>query len=252
MEEVRYMISETAKRVGVEAHVLRYWQKQLELPISRNEMDQRYYKDSDIELFIRVKHLIKNGFQLKAIKMLLSDIDKADIQDVLLQETIRQNIATADSVTTDNEASELSVSGLKLSANCEDGEEQTHCMEENRENANENPNETSLIMEQAHELPEEQGSKIDRFGALLNHIILSALKENNEILSKEISGNVTEGVIREMNYLMRLQEEKEEERYRKFDATLRDYQKSRMMAAATMDKHKRKKSKFFKKNRVYI
>ncbi len=248
MEEVRYMISETAKRVGVEAHVLRYWQRQLELPISRNEMDQRYYKDSDIELFIRVKHLIKNGFQLKAIKMLLSDIDKADVQEALLQETIRQDITTANSAMTDHSASESSATGLELSINSEDGEEQMHCMEENKENTNE----TSLIMEQAHDLEEEQDTKIDRFGALLNHIILSALKENNDVLSKEISGNVTEGVIREMNYLMRLQEEKEEERYRKFDATLRDYQKSRMMAASSLEKHKRKKSKFFTKNRVYI
>ncbi len=252
MEEVRYMISETAKRVGVEAHVLRYWQKQLELPISRNEMDQRYYKESDIELFQRVKHMIKNGFQLKAIKMLLSDIDKADIQDVLLQETIRQDITTYDTAMTDHAVSNSLVSGLELLKNSENREEQMQYMEENNENTNENTNETSLIMEQAHELPEEQGSKMDRFGVVLKHILLSALKENNEIISKEISGNVTEGVIREMNYLMRLQEEKEEERYRKFDATLRDYQKSRMMAAATTDKHKRKKSKFFAKNRVYI
>lgn len=121
-------------------------------------------------------------------------------------------------------------------------------MEENKENTHE----TSLVMEQAHELPEEQGSKMDRFGALLNHIIQSALKENNELLSQEISGNVSESVIREMNYLMKIQEEKEEERYRKFDATLRDYQKSRMMAAAATERHKKRKSKFFTKNRVFI
>ncbi len=248
MEEVRYMISETAKRVGVEAHVLRYWQKQLELPISRNEMDQRYYKDSDIELFIRVKHLIKNGFQLKAIKMILSDMDKTDMQDILLQETLRQDITTVDTAGTEGAASVVTFTGADQPVNSENREEQIQYMEENKENTNE----TSLITEQAQELPEEQGSKIDRFGALLSHILLSALKENNEVLSKEISGNITEGVIREMNYLMRLQEEKEEERYRKFDATLREHQKSRMMAAATMDKRKRKKSKFFTKNRVYI
>jgi DNA-binding transcriptional MerR regulator len=248
VEEVRYMISETAKRVGVEAHVLRYWQKQLELPISRNEMDQRYYKDSDIELFIRVKHLIKNGFQLKAIKMILSDIDKADIQDALLQEPIRQDISTADTIMTDSTVTEAPASGLKLSANNENGEEQMQYMEENKENTNE----TSLITERAKELPEDAGSKMDRFSTLLNHILVSALKENNEILSQEISGNVTECIIREMNYLMRVQEEKEEERYRKFDATLRDYQKSRMMAAAATDRHKKRKSKFFTKNRVYI
>jgi hypothetical protein len=90
-----------------------------------------------------------------------------------------------------------------------------------------------------------------QFKAIMNHIILSALKENNGVLTDEISSNVTDGVIREMNYLMRLQEEKEEERFRKFDTTLREYQKGKVMAAATYEK-KGKKSKFLKKNKIHI
>ena len=249
MEEVRYMITETAKRVGVETHVLRYWQKQLELPISRNEMDQRYYKDSDIELFKKVKHLMEKGFQLKAIKMLLSDINKPDMQDMLIQETMIQEETRANSVMTGNAETDHSISEVnELSDSSGGREEQMHFMEENMENTDE----TSLVTEQTHELEDEPNSKINRFGALLNHIILTALKENNDVLSKDIGANITDGVIREMSYLMRVQEEKEEERYRKFDATLRDYQKGRMMAAATLDRNKKKKSKFFKKNRVYI
>jgi len=85
----------------------------------------------------------------------------------------------------------------------------------------------------------------------MNHIILSALRENNGVLSEEIGVQVTDGVIREMNYLMRLQEEKEEERYRKFDASLRDYQRGKLMTAATTER-KRKKSKFMKRNKIYI
>ena len=49
----------------------------------------------------------------------------------------------------------------------------------------------------------------------MTDIILSALKENNSSLSSEISTNVTEGVIKEISYLERLREEKEEERFRK-------------------------------------
>ena len=33
MGEVRYMISDAARLVDVEAHVLRYWEEELELPI---------------------------------------------------------------------------------------------------------------------------------------------------------------------------------------------------------------------------
>jgi phosphopantothenate synthetase len=113
-------------------------------------------------------------------------------------------------------------------------------------------NGTSLIAEgEGHEITKEENSKMNQFKNVLNHIILNALKENNGSLVQEISVNISDNVIREMNYLMRLQEEKEEERFRKFDATLRDYQKSRMMSAATVE-HKRKKSKFFQKNRVYL
>ena len=38
MGDVHYMISEAAKHVGVESHVLRYWEEELDLPIGRNEM----------------------------------------------------------------------------------------------------------------------------------------------------------------------------------------------------------------------
>ena len=51
MGEVHYMISEAAKRVGVEAHVLRYWEEELDLPIGRTEMGHRYYTEDDIRLF---------------------------------------------------------------------------------------------------------------------------------------------------------------------------------------------------------
>jgi DNA-binding transcriptional MerR regulator len=216
------MISEASKRVDVEAHVLRYWQKQLGLPISRNEMEQRYYKEADVELFKKVKVLKERGFQLKAIKMLLSNLDKPEQLDT---------------------EAELLL-GEKL-----DGREQD-MQQEDKQPVNENG--TSLIAEnEQSEIADEPNTKMNQFKAVLSHIVMEALKENNVILSKDISSNVTGGMIKEMNYLMRIQEEKEEERYRKFDATLRDYQKSRMMTAATSDHHK-KRSKFFKKNHAFI
>ncbi|HBI72889.1 MAG TPA: hypothetical protein DDY59_06850, partial [Lachnospiraceae bacterium] len=71
MGEVRYMISEASKKVGVEDHVLRYWERELELPIARNEMKNRYYRETDIVLLQTIKNLKDQGFQLKAIKMVL-------------------------------------------------------------------------------------------------------------------------------------------------------------------------------------
>ena len=38
MGEVRFMISEAAKKVHVESHVLRYWEEELGLSIGRTEI----------------------------------------------------------------------------------------------------------------------------------------------------------------------------------------------------------------------
>lgn len=68
MEEKKYMISDAAKQVEVESHVLRYWEEELELPIKRNKMGHRYYTSDDVNRLKRVKAMKEQGFQLKAIK----------------------------------------------------------------------------------------------------------------------------------------------------------------------------------------
>jgi DNA-binding transcriptional MerR regulator len=231
VEEVRYMISEAANLIDVEAHVLRNWQKELALPISRNEMDQRYYKPADIELLKKLKELREYGFQLKAIKMVLSTLDSPyslDLEAILQQKE-------------DNKMTNL-IQEDELEDKLEDE------LEDDLEDEQEA---TSLITEEDTTITEESESKMGQFQALMKHIIMSALKENNASLVEDIGVDVTNGVVSRMSYLMKVQEEKEEERFRKFDASIREFQKSRMMAAATIDK-KKKRSKFAKKNRIYI
>lgn len=229
MEDVRYMISETSKKIGVESHTLRYWEGELSLPIDRNEMDHRYYKDSDIELLKTIKQLKEQGFQLKAIKMLLPNLKKLETLDnqtmVRLKDELNREVTTM--------CKDINVSQV-------DQVEGTSLIAEKDK------------MEVKQELDTSTHDKMTQFKVIMNQIIMSALKDNNIVLSSDISNNVTENVSKEMNFLMRLQEEKEEERFRKFDATLRDYQRSRMHAAATFDGRNRRKSKFFKKNKVYI
>lgn len=66
-----YMISDAAKQVEVEAHVLRYWEEELEMPAKRNEMGHRYYTEDDIRQFQKIKELKEQGLQLKAIRHIL-------------------------------------------------------------------------------------------------------------------------------------------------------------------------------------
>ena len=71
-KEKQYKISEMTKFINVEAHVLRYWEEELQLPIKRNELGHRYYTEEDKELFLKVKKLKEKGVQLKGIRTMLN------------------------------------------------------------------------------------------------------------------------------------------------------------------------------------
>ena len=85
-KEERYLISETAKLVGVESHVLRYWEDELKLPIRRNELGHRYYTKDDVEQFIEIKKMKEQGLQLKAIRTVLTvpaeNVNRTQIAEV--------------------------------------------------------------------------------------------------------------------------------------------------------------------------
>ena len=63
--------------------------------------------------------------------------------------------------------------------------------------------------------------RMAQFTELMTEIIGKAIAANNEQLSRNISEEVGEQVIKEMNYLMREREEAEEERFRKLDEAIR-------------------------------
>ena len=73
-KKVRYMISDAANIVKVESHVLRYWEEELELDIPRNELGHRYYTKENIQEFQKIKELKEQGYQLKAIRMIVHNL----------------------------------------------------------------------------------------------------------------------------------------------------------------------------------
>lgn len=77
MGDVHYMISEAAKQVSMEPHVLRHWEEELCLEIGRTEMGHRYYTEEDIRLFRCIKELKEQGMSLKELKDLLPEMLKA-------------------------------------------------------------------------------------------------------------------------------------------------------------------------------
>ncbi len=245
MGEIRYMISETARKVDVEAHVLRYWEEELELPIDRNEMGHRYYTEDDITLFKNIKELKEQGFQLKAIKMLLPELRsyKGGNMDKLLKQREKWNEAAL--------RQETAAADGKAAAQ-EKAEEQTHRGTEERRHEGKPVIEAVLQPEEAREetavagpaadgMLAHGGTRMEQFQAILGDIILQALRDNNQELSKGISERVSDNVLKEMDYLMRVQEEREEERFKKLDESIRLTQRSRREAAAARVEEKRLK-----------
>lgn len=90
--EDKYIISDVSKLIDVEPHVLRYWEEELSLDITRNQLGHRYYKESDLELLKKIKQLKEQGLQLRAIKVMLSNFQFNPVKegyiktDVAIQE----------------------------------------------------------------------------------------------------------------------------------------------------------------------
>ena len=193
MEKVRYMISDAANIVEVESHVLRYWEEELELDIPRNELGHRYYTQENIREFLRIKELKERGYQLKAIKLILQD-EKERIEENVTEPAIRIE----------------KVDGLEI------GEEVLK-----REMAK---NEMVHVTQKTSQLDDEiqREKRMEQFQNMMTEIVRKAIAENNEELGQEVGVQVGNHVIKEMNYLMRTQEEQEEERYRKLDEAIRN------------------------------
>lgn len=183
MGEVRYMISEAAKRVNVETHVLRYWEEELELPIGRTEMGHRYYTEENLQLFRCIKELKEQGMFLKDLKDLIPDMLRLKAQKA-----------------------ELTVAKPE-------------------------------VVETAEETPDYRMEKLQ---SLLSSILQDIMAENNKVLETNVTKNVSEQVVKELDYLLREKERHEEERFRKLDLYIRQQQNHRKEVAKSPAKKLRR------------
>lgn len=189
MSETHYLISDASRKIDVESHVLRYWEEELEMNIPRNEMGHRYYTDFHIRLFKQVKELKEKGYQLKAIKAALAKSLESEKEVVVPTDVLEEDVVAA----------------LK---ECTEKEEDRRKNLDDREL-------TALMAEE----------RAGQFKAAMTQMIGQAIEENNEKLSQDISRMVNDKVIKEMDYLMRVADERDEERFRQLDETIRLYQR---------------------------
>ncbi len=217
MEKVRYMISDAANIVNVESHVLRYWEDELELNIPRNEMGHRYYTKENIQEFQKIKELKEQGYQLKAIRMIVHSEPIANTGDIPVMEAGLHQVPLPNQQAKDRPY--LPASETEFAPNA----------------AGAMPPKENIM---------DNTDKMAQFTELMTEIVGKALAANNQALSKNISEDVGEQVIKEMNYLMREREEAEEERFRKLDEAIRNNMKKK---EAKKEKKEVKKVKWGKK-----
>ncbi len=221
MEEVRYMISDAASLLHMESHVLRYWEEELELEIPRNEMGHRYYTKENIRQFERIRQLKEQGYQLKAIKMLIHNQNRqpSEIteQKAEMFQDFREISCEEEEKLQKIEASEVD----KLKTEIQDAKDQT----------------IQTVTKQSL----ENMTPLEQFQVMMSRIVKEAIAENNQDLGREVGVQVGEKVLKEMNYLMREREEQEEERFRKLDEAIRTRQRRPRRQGKKAQKLRRKR-----------
>jgi DNA-binding transcriptional MerR regulator len=71
-DKLYFRIGEVAELVGVEAHVLRYWETEFRLRPTRSSSGQRLYRKSDLARFLRVRQLLhEEGYTIAGARKVL-------------------------------------------------------------------------------------------------------------------------------------------------------------------------------------
>ncbi len=84
---------------------------------------------------------------------------------------------------------------------------------------------TGAVIDLKQSAPQPANDKMQQFEEIIGNIVTKVLRDNNIILSDEIGDRVSDKLVKELDYHMRVREELEEERYKKLDETIRNCQK---------------------------
>ena len=212
-----YYISEAAKKVQVENHVLRYWEEELQLPIKRNEMGHRYYTDQDVKQLQEIKLLKEQGLQLKAIRMILFKTTENQMSDSVTENDRRDKLMEMVKERVEEKTKEKEEMLLN----------RTHKYVVALSKDTKAPSETEAG---EADIDVEKNQKAARLQYLLQHMITEAVKSAN----RELCTEVKDSILKELDYQFRMQEERdeqhwkqEEEHYRKIDEMIRERRKPR-------------------------
>jgi DNA-binding transcriptional MerR regulator len=219
-------IKEAAKALDIKEHVLRYWEEELNLNISRNDMGYREYSDRDVEMFKNISMLRHQGLGLKEIRDGIIATRLHTVKDEASAELPQDSHTAGSDRTCPSDGTDIP-----------DGT---------------SPN-NGTGLNDGTSLPDEikvVDFKTAQLQSIMNRIVANAFKENKDILvsslmeefksnkaiSSTLRGELTEDVMKQLDLILKEQEERDEARFRKLDETIRQLQNARSEVAATRSK----------------
>ena len=262
MAETRYIISDAARMINVEPHVLRYWEEELAIQIPRNELGHRYYTDKEIQLFENIRDLKEKGFQLKAIRLIISTLNedapfgKTGSEDEHMTE---EELAAANTGQLAEECEKEPMAPPKQMVPEEKKDE---------EKTEKKPQQTDRMPAVSDkDRPEAAGEegikrvspadKMKHFKYIMDGIVTEALVKNNERLEDVMASQVTDIVMQEIGKMEERQERQSERYYKLLDEAIRGRQRnSQEVAAAKVPSYSaaklpRRRKRLFKRKFKY-
>lgn len=224
--------------------MLRYWEKELNLDIPKNEMGHRYYREEEMEMLRCVKELKARGFQLKTIRQILTELQMGKGQAVDTLRAIQKE---------EQEEENSDMPQGQQEKGYYEKREKDRAADSAEDYLDRKENVVPIRRETFPEVSKVQEQKMLEFEDIMRRIVGHAMKENSHILGAEIGEQVSGKVVKEMDYLLRLQEEREEKHFQSLDNMIRQTQRGKKEAAAMKmtikPAKKKRKSAFFKKRK---
>lgn len=204
-----YQITDAAKKVNVESHVLRYWEDELKLPIERNKQGHRLYTEEDLNRFLYIKELKKEGLQLRAIRVRIhkaEDWAKAGNPDKGYEERAEREQGQNEKA---QEEGNIELLDCKEQSGQDEGKRYLYAPGD------------ELMRIQVKDHEEDRQEKALKLCMMLQQMVGQAVKKENKEMMLEMKKCVAETVSKEMDYQFRMQEQREEEHFKRVDELLR-------------------------------
>ena len=79
-----FTISKTAEIIGVQSHVLRFWEKKFSSINPKKSLSgRRFYSSNDIETLLKIKKLLyEDGFTIKGAVSIIDKSNKENVENV--------------------------------------------------------------------------------------------------------------------------------------------------------------------------